>query len=185
MLASFPAGLHLHICPEGQIWNQDHKPQDHLQEPSCVNKQCATQNRHWRQLIIDVLLDECYVHDGWGEAQLDVTPRQSINKSASGSNNNKALHLRNVLQCSSHLRESGNLYFWSCVESVVVVRGNIRARGGQSWPRVLPSSTQGEALRWFDSDVKERETTQRPISAFESSKCRCSSIVMPSKAKMV
>lgn len=93
MLASFPAGLHLHICPEGQIWNQDHKPQDHLQEPSCVNKQRATQNRHWRQLIIDVLLDERYVHDGWGEGQLDVAPRQSINKSASGSNNNTALHV--------------------------------------------------------------------------------------------
>lgn len=124
MLASFPAGLHLHICPEGQIWNQDHKPQDHLQELSCVNKQCGTQNRHWRQLIIDVLLDECYVHDGWGEGQLDVTPRQSINKSASGSNNNKAPH---VEKCPAMLFLSA----WEWRSLFLIVCGKLGVREGQ------------------------------------------------------
>ncbi len=49
------------------------KPQGHgsLQEPRYLNKQCNT-GQHWGQSIINVLMDEWYVCNGWGEGELDV-----------------------------------------------------------------------------------------------------------------
>lgn len=72
MFAWFPKGLDLNICPEGQIWNQDHKPQDCSPSKTKLSSKQCNIVQHWGQSIINVLLDMWYVYNSGGEAECDV-----------------------------------------------------------------------------------------------------------------